>query len=245
MAMPPGSPRGRRALQITRVIRAAGDDPGERAVEGGSMFLTDVELVTRLRAGDEGAFMALVERYGPLMFRIALSHVPSAAVAEEVVQESWLGVLAGIDRFEGRSSLKTWILRILTNRAKTRGERERRTVPFSCLAPDDDDAPAVDPDRFQGPEDRYPGGWASFPDSWPEERLLARETLDCVQDAIRELPARQQDVIVLRDVEGWSSEEVCEALDLSEGNQRVLLHRARSRVREALERYFDLAAVAA
>ena len=209
------------------------------------MYETDVELVTRLRAGDEDAFMALVERYGALMLRIALSHVPSVAVAEEVVQEAWLGVLSGIDRFEGRSSLKTWILRILTNRAKTRGERERRTVPFSCLAPEDDDAPAVDPDRFQGPDERYPGGWVSFPDSWPEQRLLARETLDCVQDAIRELPARQQDVIVLRDVEGWSSEEVCEALELTEGNQRVLLHRARSRVREALERYFDMAAVAA
>jgi RNA polymerase sigma-70 factor (ECF subfamily) len=209
------------------------------------MLQTDVELVTRLRAGDENAFMALVDRYGPLMFRVAMSHVPSVAVAEEVVQEAWLGVLAGIDGFEGRSSLKTWILRILANRAKTRGERERRTVPFSCLAPADESGPAVDPDRFQGCDDRYPGGWVSFPDSWPEERLLARETLDCLQDAIRVLPARQQEVIVLRDVEGWSSEEVCEALDISEGNQRVLLHRARSRVREALERYFERSAVPA
>jgi RNA polymerase sigma-70 factor (ECF subfamily) len=212
------------------------------------MFLTDVQLVTRLRAGDEDAFMALVDRYGPIMLRLALSHVPSLAVAEEVVQEAWLGVLAGIDRFEGRSSLKTWILRILTNRAKTRGERERRTVPFSCLGPEDDDGPAVDPERFQGAEDRYPGGWMTFPQSWetvPEERLLAQETLGRVQAAIRRLPARQQDVIVLRDVEGWSAEEVCEALELTEANQRVLLHRARSRVREALERYFDMAAVAA
>jgi RNA polymerase sigma-70 factor (ECF subfamily) len=217
-------------------------------MDRGLMFLTDVELVTRLRAGDEDAFMALVDRYGPVMLRLAQSHVPSMAVAEEVVQEAWLGVLAGIDGFEGRSSLKTWILRILTNRAKTRGERERRTVPFSCLGPEDDDGPAVDPERFQGVEDRYPGGWMTFPQSWetvPEERLLAQETLGRVQAAIRRLPARQQDVIVLRDVEGWSAEEVCETLDLTEANQRVLLHRARSRVREALERYFDMAAVAA
>ena len=227
------------------MIRAAGDDPTAPAMDGEAMFETDIELVTRLRAGNEAAFMALVDRYGALMLRIALSHVPSVAVAEEVVQETWLGVLSGIDGFEGRSSLKTWILRILTNRAKTRGERERRTVPFSCLAPEDDDGPAVDPDRFQGPGDRYPGGWASFPESWPEERLLARETLACVQDAIRALPSRQQDVIILRDVEGWTSEEVCEALELSEGNQRVLLHRGRSRVRAALERYLDLAAVPA
>jgi RNA polymerase sigma-70 factor (ECF subfamily) len=212
------------------------------------MRATDGELAARLRAGDEAAFLALVDRHGALMLRIALSHVPSAAVAEEVVQEAWLGVLSGIGSFEGRSSLKTWILRICANRAKTRGERERRTVPMSSLAPEDEDAPAVDPDRFQGPDGRYPGGWAAFPAAWqalPEERLLARETLGCVQAAIRVLPARQQDVIVLRDVEGWSSEDVCEALEISEANQRVLLHRARSRVRAALERYFEAAAVPA
>jgi RNA polymerase sigma-70 factor (ECF subfamily) len=212
------------------------------------MRATDGELAARLRAGDEAAFLALVDRHGALMLRIALSHVPSAAVAEEVVQEAWLGVLSGIGSFEGRSSLKTWILRICANRAKTRGERERRTVPMSSLASEDEDAPAVDPDRFQGPDGRYPGGWAAFPAAWqalPEERLLARETLGCVQAAIRVLPARQQDVIVLRDVEGWSSEDVCEALEISEANQRVLLHRARSRVRAALERYFEAAAVPA
>jgi RNA polymerase sigma-70 factor (ECF subfamily) len=248
MAMSAGPRRPAARYKITRVIRAAGDDAPVGARDGLPMPQTDSELVTRLCAGDEDAFMALVDRYGPVMMRIARSHVPSAAVAEEVVQEAWLGVLAGIGRFEGRSSLKTWILRILTNRAKTRGERERRTVPMSCVYPDDDDAPAVDPDRFQGPGGRYPGGWVAFPQSWesiPEERLLAQETLDCVQDAIRVLPARQQDVIVLRDVEGWSSEEVCEALDISEGNQRVLLHRARSRVRGALERYLEAAVVPA
>ena len=205
----------------------------------------DAGLLERLRAGDEAAFLTLVERYGPLMQRLALTHVRTTAVAEEVVQEAWLGVLSGLDRFEGRSSLKTWILRILVNRAKTRGQREARCVPFSSLLPEDDDAPAVDPDRFQGPDGRFPGGWRAFPSEWetlPEERLLAQETLARVQEAISELPTRQQEVMVLRDVQGWSSEEVCDALELSEGNQRVLLHRARSRVRGALERYMEGAA---
>ena len=204
----------------------------------------DRELLERLRAGDEDAFMTLVDRYGPLMLRIALSHVSSRAVAEEVVQEAWLGVLKGLDRFEGRSTLKTWILRILTNRARTRGERERRSVPLSSLGPEPgEDEPAVDPDRFL-PADhpQYPGAWAIPPRSWarlPEEDLLAAETLERVRAAIGRLPQRQQDVIVLRDVEGWEPDEVCAALDLSEGNQRVLLHRARSKVRAELEGYFD------
>src|SRR4051794_33216931 len=194
------------------------------------------ELLTRLRAGDESAFMDLVDRHGPLMLRIALSHVSSRAVAEEVVQESWLGVLQGLDRFEGRSSLKTWIMRIVANRARTRGERERRSVPLSSLEPDE---PAVDPDRFL-PQDHplYPGGWSLPPRGWPEDRLLARETLQQIRDAIAKLPPRQQEVIVLRDVEGWEPEEVSQALDISDGNQRVLLHRARSKVRGELERYF-------
>jgi RNA polymerase sigma-70 factor (ECF subfamily) len=200
------------------------------------------ELLARLRAGDEGAFMDLVDRYGPLMLRIALSHVSSRAVAEEVVQESWLGVLQGLDRFEGRSTLKTWILRIVANRARTRGERERRTVPMSSLAPDADERePAVDPERFRSFEDpQYPGGWTVPPQSWarlPEERLIAGETLARVRTAIARLPPRQQEVIVLRDVEGWDADQVCDALELSMGNQRVLLHRARSKVRGELERY--------
>src|SRR5215218_2528997 len=204
----------------------------------------DRELLERLKAGDEDAFMTLVDKYGPLMLRIALGHVRSRAVAEEVVQESWLGVLQGLDRFEGRSSLKTWILRIVANRARTRGEREARSVPLSSLAPDEDeDGPAVDPDRFLPPDHpRYPGGWAVPPRSWarlPEERLLAAETLQQVRAAIAKLPARQQEVIVLRDVEGWEPEEVSAALELTPGNQRVLLHRARSKVRADLERYFE------
>jgi RNA polymerase sigma-70 factor (ECF subfamily) len=200
----------------------------------------DAELLARLRAGDEAAFMELVDRYGPLMLRIALSHVPSRAVAEEVVQESWLGVLQGLDRFEGRSSLKTWILRIVANRARTRGERERRSVPFASFETEDE--PAVDPDRFL-PADHplYPGGWSVPPRAWPEDRLLAKETLDQVRTAIAKLPPRQQEVIVLRDVEGWDPEEVSAALEISDGNQRVLLHRARSKVRGDLERYFEAA----
>src|SRR5215213_5404304 len=161
----------------------------------------DAELLARLRTGDEAAFMELVGRYGPLMMRIALAHVPSRAVAEEVVQEAWLGVVTGLERFEGRSSLKTWLLRIVANRARTRGERERRSVPLSSLETDE---PAVDPDRFFGSDHpMYPGGWQSPPHAWPEERLLARETLGKIREAIAKLPPRQQEVIVLRDIEGW------------------------------------------
>ena len=201
----------------------------------------DADLLERIRAGDADAFMTLVDRYGPLMLRIALGHVRSRAVAEEVVQDAWLGVLQGLDRFEGRSSLKTWILRITANRARTRGEREARSVPLSSLTPEDE--PSVDPDRFRPADDpRYPGGWAIPPHAWarlPEERLLARETLQHVRAAIATLPPRQQEVILLRDVEGWEPEEVGQALDLTPGNQRVLLHRARSKVRAELERYFE------
>jgi RNA polymerase sigma-70 factor (ECF subfamily) len=196
------------------------------------------ELIARLRAGDEAVFMALVDRHGPVMLRIALTHVRTRAVAEEVVQEAWLGVLRGIDRFEGRSSLKTWILRIVANRARTRGEREGRSVPLSSL--EGDGAPAVDPGRFLAPDHpRYPGGWSAPPQPWPEQQVLAAETLQHVRAAIGRLPARQQEVIVLRDVEGWDAGEVCDALGLSEGNQRVLLHRARSKVRGELERYLQ------
>jgi len=204
----------------------------------------DAELLARLRVGDEEAFMTLVDKYGPLMLRIALTPVRTRAVAEEVVQEAWLGVLQGLDRFEGRSSLKTWILRIVANRARTRGEREARSVPLSSLGPDaGEDEPAVDPDRFM-PADHpmYPGGWSIPPHSWarmPEEKLLAAESLQQVRAAIDKLPPRQQEVIVLRDVEGWEPEEVSQALGLTPGNQRVLLHRARSKVRADLEHYFE------
>ena len=201
--------------------------------------LADEQLVAALRDGDEGAFIALVGRYGPLMLRVASTYVRTPAVAEEVVQETWIGVFNGIDRFETRSSLKTWIFRILTNIAKTRGQREGRTVPFSALErPDAVPEAAVDADRFLSPDhERWPGHWASKPEPWPEERLLAAETRELVDRAIEQLPPAQRAVISLRDVEGWSSEETRNALGVSETNQRVLLHRARSKVRQALEDY--------
>jgi RNA polymerase sigma-70 factor (ECF subfamily) len=199
-------------------------------------------LVARLRAGDEQAFMELVDRYGPSLLRVALLFVSTRAVAEEVVQETWLAVFSGIDRFEGRSSLKTWLFRILTNRAKTRAVREARSVPFSSLAPAEaaGDEPSVDPGRFLPAFHPNHGAWASPPRSWsdtPEQRLLGAETQRIISEAIQKLPPVQRAVITLRDVEGYDSAEVREALELSEGNQRVLLHRARSKVRAALDAY--------
>jgi RNA polymerase sigma-70 factor (ECF subfamily) len=199
----------------------------------------EAELVARLRAGDEEAFESLVTRYYGTMLAVARSHVRSRAVAEEVVQEAWLGFLQSLDRFEGRSSLKTWILAILVNKAKTRGVREARSVPFASLAPEGDE-PAVDPDRFRGPEDAFPGHWKAYPGDWgtlPAATVEDRETLAVAMRAIAELPPAQRAVIGMRDVAGCPAEEVCEALGVSEGNQRVLLHRARSRVRAALEQH--------
>jgi RNA polymerase sigma-70 factor, ECF subfamily len=210
---------------------------GARA-EGG-----DAALVERLRAGDEAAFAEVVDRYWPSMLRVARLHVRDAAVAEEVVQETWLGVCTGIDRFEGRSSFRTWLFRILTNRAKTRGAREGRSVPFSAVAATETAAEseqAVDADRFLGPDhDAWPYHWAAPPRPWTQEKVLEREALALIREAIEELPETQRTVIRLRDVEGWSAEEVAGALEISDANQRVLLHRARSSVRGALERYFD------
>ena len=203
----------------------------------------DLRIVAALRAGDERVFRELVERYHASLIRVALMYVRTRAVAEEVVQDTWIGVLQSLPRFEGRSSLRTWIFRILANQARSRAKREARSVPFSALAGDDDASPAVDPDRFL-PADHpaVPGHWASPPRSWaarPEDELLGRETRERISAAIDALPAAQRTVISLRDVEGWSSEEVCDLLAISEGNQRVLLHRARSKVRAALEEYLD------
>lgn len=176
------------------------------------------------------------------MLRVALGYVRSRAVAEEVVQEAWLGVLNGLDRFEGRSSVKTWVYRILANTAKTRGERESRTVPFLALELAGDDQP-VDAERFlDAQHPRWPGHWASPPQRWdeiPEQRLLGTETRAELEAAVAGLPPGQRIVLSLRDIEGWSAAEVCEALDLTETNQRVLLHRARSAVRKELEKYLD------
>jgi RNA polymerase sigma-70 factor, ECF subfamily len=201
----------------------------------------EADLVARLRAGDERAFEALVERHYGMMLAVARGYVRTRAVAEEVVQEAWVGVLNGIARFEGRSSLKTWIMRIVVNIAITRGEREARMIPFSTLAPEGDE-PAVDPDRFRDDSDGFPGHWRAYPANWaalPDDALLSRETLDVLMGAIEELPDPQRVVITMRDVAGCSAEEVCGTLDVSDGNQRVLLHRARSHVRNALERHLD------
>jgi RNA polymerase sigma-70 factor (ECF subfamily) len=201
----------------------------------------EVELLARLRAGDERAFEALVDRHYGTMLAVARTYVSSRAVAEEVVQEAWLGVLKGLDRFEGRSSLATWIMRIVVNMAKTRGVREARSVPYAALAPEGDEA-AVEPGRFRGAGDAFPGHWRAYPADWkgvPEAVLHERATLRVAMDAIAGLPPAQRAVITMRDVQGCDPEEVCAVLELSDGNQRVLLHRARSRVRAALERHLD------
>ncbi len=200
----------------------------------------ELELLGALRRGDEGAFTMLVERHGASMFQLARVYVRDRAVAEEVVQEAWLGVLRGIERFEGRSSLQTWLHRIVANVARTRAVREVRSVPFSALAGGEDvEGPSVPPERFRGPDDRWAGHWATPPDPWgrPDQELLSAETRTRILAAIDGLPQMQRRVITLRDVEGWSAQEVCNVLALSETNQRVLLHRARTKVRRALDDY--------
>ena len=198
----------------------------------------DRRVIAALLHGDARAFEELVERYDGSLLRLAMRYVRTRSAAEEVVQDTWLGVLRGLPSFEGRSSLKTWIFRILVNQARTRGVRESRSLPFSALAGDAE--PAVDPDRFLAD-----GSWAAPPRRWsdsPEDMLLSTEAQEQVLMAIDELMPLQRDVITLRDVEGWSSAEVREALGLSEANERVLLHRARSKVRARLEGYFAEAA---
>jgi RNA polymerase sigma-70 factor, ECF subfamily len=194
---------------------------------------TEAGLLAGLRAGDEQAFSTLVRRHHSAMLRLALGYVPSAAIAEEVVQDTWLAVLRGISGFEGRSTVRTWLLRILVNRARTAGSRERRTVAVA------DPEPAVDPSRFDAS-----GAWASPPERWAEEardRVRATRVAARLRSALGELPARQREVVMLRDVEGLSSSEVCSVLDISEANQRVLLHRGRSRLRQVVESEFGRA----
>jgi RNA polymerase sigma-70 factor (ECF subfamily) len=205
----------------------------------------DQALVARLRDGDEAAFEALLDRYHGAMVALALHYVRDRAVAEDVAQETWLAVLKGIARFEGRSALKTWIFQILVNRAKTRGVREGRTIPLSALESPDLDGrePAVAADRFL-PADhpQWPGHWASAPQPWdvdPEAVLLSGELRGWIEQAIAALPESQRLVITLRDVQGWSPDEVCDSLGIADGNQRVLLHRARARVRGILEQHLS------
>jgi RNA polymerase sigma-70 factor (ECF subfamily) len=199
--------------------------------------LDDAALVERLRARDEEAFRELVRRYQATLLNVVRPFVPSRAVAEEVVQETWLGVFQGIDRFEGRSSFKTWLVRIAMNRAKTRGARESRSVPESSLVgPDDDSGPTVPLERFAGPAHR--GHWAAPIETWavdPDAHVSNRETIAVVDETINALPLHQREVVTLRDKQGWSAGEVCDVLGISEINQRVLLHRARAKVRAAVE----------
>jgi RNA polymerase sigma-70 factor (ECF subfamily) len=208
-------------------------------------FHDDAVLVDALRTRDEAAFGWILDRYSPELRRAARMYVATDAHADDVVQETWLAVIKGIDRFEGRSSVKTWIHRILMNIARTRGVRESRALPFAsapgALAEGAD--PTFPTERFRPPGDpEWPGHWVSFPFDWehqPEHRLLAGETLALVGAALQDLPAGQREVLTLRDVNGWSSAEVCDALGVSEANQRVLLHRGRARIRSALESYFE------
>jgi RNA polymerase sigma-70 factor (ECF subfamily) len=188
---------------------------------------SEAELLRRLRSGDERAFVLLVGRYHDSMLRVATSFVPSRAVAEEVVQDTWLAALRGLSGFEGRSSLRTWLFRILVNRARTTGTREQRSIPIA------DAGPVVDASRF-GPD----GAWIAPPEQWIEEaesRLAAGKLAELLHVALDDLPSRQREVVTLRDVEGMSSEEACEVLGISEANQRVLLHRGRSKLRLVLE----------
>jgi RNA polymerase sigma-70 factor (ECF subfamily) len=208
--------------------------------------VVDDELLDRLRSGDEQAFGEILTRWSPAMLRVAVWYVAGREAAEDVVQDTWLAVLDGLPRFEGRSSLRTWVFAILANRARTYAVRARRTVPWSQLtgyAADDSPVPTVDPGRFQTPEDPYPGHWTSAgtPRRWwdhPEDASLAGEARAEIASALRRLPERQRAVVTLRDVTGLSSDEACEVLGISAQNQRVLLHRGRARLRAALEDYY-------
>jgi RNA polymerase sigma-70 factor, ECF subfamily len=200
----------------------------------------DAQLVALLRAGDEAAFATVVRDWSPLMLRVAGTYVGSRASAEECVQEAWLGVIRGLERFEGRARLRTWTLTIVAHIARRRAERDGRIV-LGAFA-DGDDVPAVDSRRFRRTGEQWAGGWTAqgAPRAWdPEAVLLAGETLEVLLAGLRELPPRQRAVVTLRDVHGLSAEEVCGVLDVSAGNQRLLLHRGRSRLRQLLEDYHD------
>ncbi len=207
------------------------------------MARDDSELVAALRAGDEASFSRIVSDWSRPMLTLARSFVSTEASAEEVVQETWLAVIKGLERFEGRSALRTWVYRILVNTAKTRGVQEHRTLPWSSVA-GDDAGPSLDPALFQSAGGAYPGHWRAAPAAWPadvavEGTVLAGEVRGELRTAVDALPDRQRVVLTLRDILGHSSEEVCEMLEISQANQRVLLHRARSSVRAGLASYLE------
>jgi RNA polymerase sigma-70 factor (ECF subfamily) len=198
----------------------------------------ELALVAALRQGDEMTFAALLDAWSPGLLRTARSYVADPHTAEDVVQETWLAVLRGLDRFEGRAALRTWTYQILVNIAKARGQRDARVVPESSL---EVDGPTVDPSRFRGADEPYPGHWRTAPEPWPtpEANALDAETRRQLEAALDSLPIRQRAVITLRDVEGYEADEVCRILDITPGNQRLLLHRARSSVRAALAAYLN------
>jgi RNA polymerase sigma-70 factor, ECF subfamily len=206
----------------------------------------DAVVVTRLRARDETMYAALIDAWSPGMLRVARAYVADNHAAQDVVQEAWLGVLRGIDGFQGISSLRTWVYKILINKAKTRGVRDARTVPGLGVADDQDRGPTVDPARFRGADDPYPGHWRSSPAAWPspEDGAVAAETRRQLATALTGLPARQRAVVTLRDVAGHSSDEVCDMLSISTANQRVLLHRGRAALRATLEQHWTKEAMA-
>src|ERR671919_1148879 len=231
-----GAQYGVGALMVSSL--KVGEDLSKRA-PGAAAYaaVADMNLVYLSRDGDEAAFEQLVDRYYGLTLRVARTYVGSHALAEEVAQEAWIGIIKGLQRFEGRSSLKTWIMRIvmnIANNARARAIRESRSVPFSELSDDD----GIDRTRFRGVEDPYPGHWTSPPRTWrvlPDEATSMRETLEVVRDVVEALPEKQRLVFTLRDIEGWDTADIAQALDVSDNNQRVLLHRARTKVRAALE----------
>lgn len=216
---------------------AAGLGCGRR--EGVALDAENAALVARLKTGDESAFVALVELHHAGLVRLARAYVGSLAVAEEVAQETWLAALAGLVGFEGRASFRTWLFRILVNQAKTRGEREKRILPFSAVGTEDDEAgPGLDPDRFdaRGHWTRAPGAWDP---SVPEQAARDRELRTRVEEAVAGLPDKERAVVELRDLEEWTSQEVCNVLGISEVYQRVLLHRGRIKLRQALETFLE------
>lgn len=201
----------------------------------------DAVIVARLRDRDEPMFAALVDAWSPGMLRTARAYVADEHAAQDVVQEAWLGVVRGIGGFQARSSLRTWVYRILINRAKTRGVGDARTVPVGSLTLTSEDfGPTVEPARFRGPGDPYPGHWRSHPPAWPspEDDAVANETRRLLLAALAGLPPRQRIVVTLRDADGYTSDEVCRLLSISATNQRVLLHRGRAALRGSLEAHW-------